>query len=184
MKELTQYELIDGTASKKSYIVAQHKKDAILAIKPEIYPRISDMTIVLRMRLIADPMSTVGIPNRMKYLHNLYPDIKFTKMDDVRGSYFLRSSLPMNNLLGFLAAENGEALLKRMIYKVVLHMVTMVQQQSGSLIEETNTVIDFLVERLMEDINHSYSFSADAGQVSGDLLTNADNALNLPVLLH
>jgi len=154
-------ELIDGTASKKSYIVVQEKKAATLAIKPEMHNTGSNMVVLLRIRAIADRGSVHGVNDHVAYLKQVYKDLPFSKLDEVRGSYYLIAEMQISSLAGFFDAENGEYLLRRLIYKVVLALVSEVQVKSGYTFFDIYSAVNFLTDKMMDDVSMFGNFDSE-----------------------
>jgi hypothetical protein len=142
--DTSKIEIIDGTQSVKSYLVVQHKKDAILAIKPEVYKSYEGLVFCFRQRIIADPGSVKGIENRQGYCTAIYPQFDYTKNDLVRATFCLTAVLPKEAALAFSHAENGKELVKRLIYKMVSATVNHIQGLSGAPFDDQLVAIEWL----------------------------------------
>jgi hypothetical protein len=161
-KALSNIQLIDGTQSVQSYIVAQKKKAAILAIKPEVHVRPGQLVYLFRIRMVADPGSLQGITNHKEYIEKIYAGTPFTKLDSVRGTYYLTVPINYKTVQAFGYAENGKLAYRRLLYKMILQALSAIQVTSGAPIEETGVVAEWLLDQFMKDTVQIVSFDEAA----------------------
>lgn len=171
----TAVKLIDGTNTIQTYVVVQHKKKAILGIKPELHDNGSEIAFLLRVRAVADPDSIHGIEDRKGYTTEIYPSFPFIKADQKRSSFYINAMLEKATLYGFLNAQNGEVLLKRLVYKLMLNMLSHLQGMSGAQFDKMQDGLEFLTHRFMEDIKKHYEFD----KLTEEQLQTAVNTENL-----
>lgn len=171
--------LMDGTNSVQSYVEVQHKKHSVLGIKPEFTSLFDTIQLVLRIRAVADPGNIKGLSNHCEYIDIIYPEFPFWKKDQKRSSFCISSSLSMDSLKGFLNAPNGELLLTRLVYKVMVQMFSHIQGMSGEPFDKMSEGLDYCTFKFMEAIKKEHTFIETVSPESINKVTNFMESLDI-----
>lgn len=166
--------LMDGTNSIQSYVEVQHKKKSVLGIKPELHNSGDSIMFLLRVRAVADPGSLHGIEDHIGYISAMYPQFTFIRVNESRSSFYITASMPKNTLYGFLTAKNGELLLKRLVYKLMLNMLSHLQGLSGAPFDDMQDGLDYTTFKFMEQIKAHHQFDTMAEQQLQDVVNSED----------